>query len=75
MSARFRVLGILIVACGLAVCYGAFELWPGGTSGGGVAAHAVVTTLRVVGAMIAAVVGVLNVAAGLALLVLQPARE
>lgn len=75
MGARFRFLGILIVACGLAVCYGAFELWPAGTSGAGSAGHAVVVILRIAGAAAAAVLGVLNVAAGLALLVLKPARE
>lgn len=75
MAVRFRILGILIVACGLAVCYGAFELWPAGASAGGHAEHAVVGILRMAGAAIAAVVGVLNVAAGLAVLVLKPARE
>jgi len=75
MVVRFRILGILIIACGLAVCYGAFELWPASAAGGAVAEPAIVGILRVVGAAIAAVVGVLNVAAGLAVLVLKPARE
>ncbi len=75
MGVRFRFLGILIAACGLAVCYGAFELWPPGPFGGGTAGHALVAVLRAFGAMIAALLGVLNVAAGLALLVLPPARE
>lgn len=75
MGVRFRILGILIVACGLAVCYGAFELWPAGASGDGRADHVVVEVLRIVGAAIAGVVGLLNVAAGLAVLALKPARE
>jgi hypothetical protein len=76
MNLRFRVLGIFIVACGLAVCYGAIVLWPAGMfemplgsslSVGGV--------LHLVGAGIAALFGVGNVIAGLAVMLLRPARE
>jgi len=75
MNFRIRVLGAFIVACGLAVCYGAIALWPtsmfetpigSSLSVGGV--------LRLAGAGIAAVIGVGNVFAGLAVMLLRTAR-
>lgn len=70
MNFRFRVLGLLIVACGLAVCYGAMHLWPGVAF----ASYTVVDVLRLVGAVVAAALGVLNVVAGFAVVLLKPAR-
>jgi hypothetical protein len=64
-----RVLGIVIAACGLALCHGAVQLWP--ASG----ALTAIDALRIVGAAVAAVLGVLNVGAGLVILFFKPARE
>lgn len=66
-----RIVGLLIVLCGLAVCYGAAQLWPTGFSWSTITA---VGLLRVVGSCIAAFVGVGNALAGLVILLKRPAR-
>ena len=68
MHLRYRIIGGFIVACGLAVCYGALALWPEGLlaspwTWGDVA--------RIAGAVVAAVFGVGNVFAG-TVVVLRP---
>jgi hypothetical protein len=65
-----RILGVVIAACGLALCHGAAQLWPADAF-----ASPVVDALRIAGASIAAVLGVANVGAGLVILLLKPARE
>lgn len=76
MAFGFRFLGITIIACGFAVCYGAAVLWPAemfeiplgsSVSAGGL--------LRLAGAGIAALFGAGNVVAGLAVVMLRTARE
>jgi len=62
---RLAILGCLIVALGVAVCYGAVELW---TSAG---SFGVVSLLQIVGAIVAAVLGVANVVAGIAILLIR----
>lgn len=71
MNLRFRILGILIIACGAAVCYGAAQMWPGTALRAGLTAW---DALRAVGAVVVALVGIGNVAAGFAVLVLKAAR-
>jgi hypothetical protein len=76
MDIGYRFLGAFIVACGLALCYGAVALWPLGmvepplvssvTAGG---------VLRVAGAGAAALFGVGNVLAGVVVVLLPPVRE
>jgi hypothetical protein len=65
MAPRLLIVGSLIVVLGLAVCYGAVMLWPTGgwLSVGGV--------LQIVGALVAALLGVLNVVAGAAVLLIR----
>jgi len=76
MAIRVRLLGILIVACGLAVCYGAAALWPTGVFATPLGSSlSAVGLLRVAGAGIAALLGVGNVAAGLAVVFLNTARD
>jgi hypothetical protein len=76
MTFRFRLLGILIVACGLAVCYGAIALWPAGMFAMPLGSSlSVEGVLRLVGAGITALLGAGNVIAGLAVALLRPARE
>jgi len=73
MGYRFRVLGAIIVACGLAVCHGAVVLWPAGAFEPSIASTALVVA-RVAASAIAAVIGVLNVIAGFVVF-LMPARR
>lgn len=73
MVLRLRLLGMTIVACGLAICYGAVELWP--TQAVDAPLAQFLGILRMVGAAIAAPVGVGNVCAGLVVLLAKPARE
>ena len=66
MSPRLFIVGSLIVVLGIAVCYGAVMLWPTGawlTVGG---------ALQIVGALVAALLGVLNVVAGVSVLLIRP---
>jgi hypothetical protein len=71
MALRFRLLGLVIMACGIAFCRGAFLLWPE-TFDASFASLALAVA-QVVLAAIAGVLGVLNVAAG-AVVLLRPAR-
>ncbi len=75
MNLRIRVIGALLVACGLALCYGAVALWPAAlmdsTTGSSMAGN----VLRVVGAGVAAIFGVGNVLTGLAVMLLRTSRE
>ena len=71
MSLRYRLLGLLIIGCGLAFCRGAFLLWPS-TLDGSLASLALAGAQAALAA-IAAVLGVLNVCAGTVVL-LRPAR-
>lgn len=66
---RFHVLGLVIIACGLALCYGAAQLWPAAAS-----SLSVTGVLRIITAVVAAVLGVANVGAGFAVLFVKPAR-
>ena len=71
MSLRFRLLGLVIIACGVAFCRGAFLLWsaafdPALASPG-------LAVAEVALALLAAALGVLNVAAG-SVVLLRPAR-
>ncbi|HTP98358.1 MAG TPA: hypothetical protein VMN56_03470 [Casimicrobiaceae bacterium] len=66
MSLRFRIIGAVIVASGLAVCYGAFAMWPASFTALGV--------LQVAGAVVVALVGIGNVIAGAAVF-FKPARD
>lgn len=62
------MIGLVIAACGAALCHGAVQLWPAGVS-------TAIDVLRIVGAAIAGILGVANIAAGLIILFLKPARE
>jgi hypothetical protein len=76
MVLRLRVLGVLIIACGLAVCYGAIALWPAGMFEAPLGSSLSVDgALRVAGAGIAALFGAGNVLAGLAVILFRPVRE
>ncbi len=75
MTLRFRVLGLLIVACGVVLCYGAVAIWPLDPLGHAPVERAIVPLLRVLGAAIVALIGLLNVVAGAAVMVLKPALE
>jgi hypothetical protein len=68
MHYRSRLLGALIVACGFACLHGAIQLWPTG-----VADSALITVLRISGACLAAIFGVLNVGAGAVVFLWPPA--
>lgn len=74
MDLRTRFIGFLIAACGVALCYGAVELWPafGADAGGG--SNVGGNFLRVLGACVVAVFGVGNVLAGLAVVMRRTAR-
>jgi hypothetical protein len=76
MGFGFRVLGAFIVACGLALCYGAVALWPSGMlespPGSSVMAGGV---LHIALAGVAALFGVGNVVAGLVVVLFPPTRE
>ena len=72
MSLRFRVLGILIIACGVAFCRGAVVVWPVGPFDVTLMSLAY-AALQVALSAIAAALGVVNVVAG-AIVLLRPAR-
>ncbi|MCC6869892.1 MAG: hypothetical protein IT522_13825 [Burkholderiales bacterium] len=72
---RFRILGLLIVACGAVLCYGAFTIWPTNPLGHAPVEHAIVPLLRILGAVVVALIGLLNVVAGTAVIALKPALE
>jgi len=74
MALRFRLLGIVIVACGIAFCHGAWLVWPSGPVEATVSSLAI-SGSQVVFAAIAAVLGVLNLAAGIVILVWPPVRD
>jgi len=74
VALRFRLLGIVIVACGAAFCRGALLVWPSGSPDATAAALAL-SALQVGLAAIAAVLGVLNLAAGLVILLWPPVRS
>lgn len=71
MDLRFRLIGLVIFACGAAFCRGAWLLWPsvGEATAGSLALAAVFVLLS----CIAGVLGVLNVLAG-AVVLLKPPR-
>jgi hypothetical protein len=76
MALRLRLLGAFIVACGLAVCYGAVVLWPAGMFGSPLGSSlSTGGVLSLAGAGIAAVLGAGNVIAGLAVVFCRPAGE
>jgi len=64
-----RILGLVIVACGAALCHGAILLWNAAAS------FSVVDALRILGAVIFGVLGAANVGAGLVVLLRAPVRE
>lgn len=65
MGPRLFIVGSLIVVLGVTVCYGAVTLWPTGAwlSVGG--------AVQILGALVAALLGVLNVVAGVAVLLIR----
>ena len=71
MNSYSRIVGIAIAACGLALCYGAIQLWPDEMF----AVSPGIDVLRIVGAAIVAVLGVGNVAAGFVAAFTRPVRE
>jgi hypothetical protein len=71
MAFRFRLLGLVIIACGVAFCRGAFLLWP--ATFDATLASGALAAAQVLLAAVAGVLGVLNVAAG-AVVLLRPAR-
>ena len=75
MAFAFRVLGAFIVACGLALCYGAVALWPSGMLETPIVSSVAVGVLRIAGAGVAAVLGVGNLLAGVVLVLLPRVRE
>ena len=66
-----RIVGFLILLCGLAVCYGAMQLWPSGLALSTVTA---IDVLRVAGSGIVGFMGVGNTLAGLVILLKRRAR-
>ena len=70
MSIRFRLVGLGIVACGVAFCHGAILLWPSAADAG---ASSIAAVARVALSAIAGVLGVMNIAAG-AVVLLRPPR-
>lgn len=72
MGLRFRILGAVILACGLAACYGALQLWP--TAATGSLLTFAVAVLRIAAAAVVSVIGILNVLTG-AVVLLRPARD
>jgi hypothetical protein len=67
-----RIVGFFIVLCGLAVCYGAMQLWPPGLSS---RTFTIIDVLRMGGACIVALMGVGNTVAGLVILLKRRARS
>jgi hypothetical protein len=74
MDLRIRLIGALIVACGLALCYGAIELWPVARIDAPPGSSAAGDLLRVACASIVALFGAGNVLAGLAVVLLRTER-
>jgi hypothetical protein len=75
MGFRFRILGAFIVACGFALCYGAVALWPSGMLEAPLVSSAMAgNVLHFAGAVLAALFGIGNVLAGLAVVLLPPVR-
>mgnify|MGYP001028556358 FL=1 len=72
MNLRYRLLGGFIVVCGLAVCYGAVVLWPAGLLASPLTWS---EALRIAGALVAAVLGVGNVFAGLVVVMRPPVLQ
>ena len=66
-----RLVGFLILLCGLAVCYGAMQIWPPGLASG---TFTVIDVLRVAAACIVGFMGVGNTLAGLVILLKRRAR-
>ncbi|MFO1413755.1 MAG: hypothetical protein U1F10_07585 [Burkholderiales bacterium] len=76
MDLRARLIGILLVACGLALCYGAAEMWPSAVGGGSPDGSGMAgSVLRFAVACIAAVLGVGNVFAGFVVVLRRTARD
>jgi hypothetical protein len=76
MGFRFRVLGAFIVACGLALCYGAMALWPSGPLEMPLASGAAARgALHIAVAVVAAIFGVGNLLAGLVVVLRPPTRD
>ena len=75
MDIGFRILGAFIVACGLALCYGAVALWPSGMLETPLVSSIPVGVLRIAGAGVAALLGVGNLLAGVVLVLLPRVRE
>lgn len=75
MDLSTRVIGALLVACGLALCYGALELWPLAGSGSPLESNPAGSLLRLAGAVVVAVFGVGNVLAGLVVVLRRTARD
>jgi len=72
MSLRFRLVGLVIVACGVAFCHGALLLWPAAIDA--TIASIAGAIARVALSAIAGVLGLLNIAAG-AVVALRPPRS
>lgn len=76
MGFGFRVLGAFIVACGLALCYGAVALWPSGMLESPLVSSVMAGgVLRIALAGVAALFGAGNIVAGLVVAVLPPTRD
>lgn len=75
MDLRTRLIGALLVACGLALCYGAAELWPVAAVGSAPGSSITGNLLRLVGACVVAVFGIGNVLTGLTVVMRRTARE
>jgi hypothetical protein len=75
MDLRIRLIGALIVACGLALCYGATDLWPVARIDSPPGSSVAGDLLRVAGACVVALFGVGNVLAGLAVVLRRTERD
>ena len=75
MDLRTRCIGALLVGCGLALCYGAVQLWPLSAGGSPTSSGAAGNLLRLAGALVVAVFGVGNVFAGLVVVMRRTARD
>lgn len=75
MDLRTRLIGALLVACGLALCYGAVELWPFAAVDSATGSSITGNLLRLVGAFVVAVFGIGNVLTGLTVVMRRTARE
>ncbi len=75
MELRYRLLGVVIVICGLGAAYGAVVLWPPGLLEAPLWSWATaIGVLRIAAAGVAAALGVGNVLAGLAVAFHPPVR-